>query len=335
MNYFRTLINVYGFFVVIYIILYLFKIELNIIELLNNIMPILLLPSLLIFVISVKSKNYKTIVWSAFITIFLLNKFGVYFFYIDKKYQNTNNNSISILTHNTAQHLSKWESINMLINKYNPNIIFLQELEKNKVKKYWNKLLKKYPYQTSFFDGNKTIGMGILSKYPIIKIENFKLVQESLVFQQKVEIKINNKIFSLYNIHLTFPWIKKIKDPLFSKIPWLFYDEEIRHKEIEVLVKRIKNDKNLIIMSGDFNFTDRSIDYQKISNLLNDNYRKVGYGMGYTWPINRTPSVNINPAIPIIRIDYVFTSKRLQVCSGKVLMKTGSDHKPLLIKVLN
>jgi endonuclease/exonuclease/phosphatase (EEP) superfamily protein YafD len=273
--------------------------------------------------------------WSALVTIFLLYKFGIYFLFIEKKCQYTDNKSISILTHNTAQHLSKWENINILIHKYNPNIIFLQELDKYKIKKYWNKLLKKYPYQTSFFDINKTIGMGVLSKYPILKVENFKLVKESLVFQQKIEIKIDNQIFSLYNIHLTFPWIKKIKNPLFSKIPWLFYDEEIRHKEIEILIKKIKNDKNIIIMSGDFNFTDRSLDYQKVSNLLTDNYRKVGYGMGYTWPINRTPSVNINPAIPIIRIDYIFTSKILKPCFGKVLTETGSDHKPLFIKILN
>jgi len=329
MNYFRILINLYGFFVVTYIVLYLFQIRLNLVELLNNIMPILLLPSIFIFIISIKNKNYEVIFWSTFITIFLLSKFGVYFLPINKK---CHSNNMSILTHNTAQHLSKWENINNLINKYNPNIIFLQELEKDKVKKYWNKLLDKYPYQTSFFDDNKTIGMGILSKYPIVKNENFKLVKESLVFQQRVEIKIGNQIFSLYNIHLTFPWIKKIKDPLFSKFPWLFYDEEIRHKEIEVLLKRIKSDKNPIIMSGDFNFTDRSFDYQKISNLLTDNYRKIGYGMGYTWPINSTPSVNINPAIPIIRIDYIFTSKSLQPCSGEVLKDTGSDHKPLFIK---
>ena len=87
------------------------------------------------------------------------------------------------------------------------------------------------------------------------------------------------------------------------------------------------------MLAGDFNLSDLSDDYQTLSTKLVDSYNRSWYGFGFGWPSNRTPSVNIPSATPIVRIDYVFHSKDFQSTSAQVLDKTGSDHRPMLVKL--
>jgi endonuclease/exonuclease/phosphatase (EEP) superfamily protein YafD len=52
-------------------------------------------------------------------------------------------------------------------------------------------------------------------------------------------------------------------------------------------------------------------------------------GLGFTWPANRTPAVNIPIHRPLVQIDYVFYSGQWQPKYAQTLEKTGSDHLPL------
>ena len=97
-------------------------------------------------------------------------------------------------------------------------------------------------------------------------------------------------------------------------------------------MSRLKNENGPWVLAGDFNLSDLSDDYQTLSTKLVDSYNRSWYGFGFGWPSNRTPSVNI-PATPIVRIDYVFHSKDFQSTSAQVLDKTGSDHRPMLVKL--
>jgi vancomycin resistance protein VanJ len=198
------------------------------------------------------------------------------------------------------------------------------------IKERWPHIKAQYPYHVNGpLLGEKAVGMGILSKYPIIDVTNFKLDQDGIVFQQRAEVNLLGKSIAVYNIHTTFPWIRVERDPWLSRIPWPVYDDKTRRKEIANLLLRLREEKIPFVLAGDFNLADFSEDYEELAAVLGDAYRSAGSGLGFTWPANRTPSVNIPIHRPLVRIDYIFYSNEWRAKYARTLDKTGSDHLPL------
>lgn len=242
---------------------------------------------------------------------------------------------LRILSHNVGQDLPNYDALAGMICSTNADITLLQEITRDFVDRYWDsKLSKLYPYRVyGPFLEEKQVASGILSRYPIVGTKDFKLADSALVFQQRALIDIQGKTIVIYNIHLTFPWIKFKRDPILNCIPLPTYDNHTRNEEIRSLVSMIYKENEPILLAGDFNLSDRSADYNKLAQILVDTYRVSGTGFGFSWPANRTPSLYIPIHIPFVRIDYVFHSHTLMSCSAQFLRKTGSDHRPLLVEV--
>jgi len=240
---------------------------------------------------------------------------------------------LTVLSHNTGQNLPGYENRYRLIADIDADIVLLQEITEEFIQSYGSVLTVKYPYAAigpGQEDRNQKVGMGILSKYPIIDVSDFKLVEDGLVFQQRVVIDYKGSNIAVYNIHTTFPWLYLRNNSTFNHIRIPVYDDITRRDEINALQNLIKNEQLPVILGGDFNFGDQSDDYRKLRNAgLVDAYRNVGYGFGFTWPVNRTPSVNIKPALPFIRVDYIFHSPSFHPIAAKVIHETGSDHRPI------
>src|SRR5207245_1653923 len=133
-----------------------------------------------------------------------------------------------------------------------------------------------YPHQVyGPFLGEHLVGMGILSRYPIVDIENFKLATDGLIFQQRASIMIEDKTITMYNIHLTPPRIHMKRNAFFSHVPWLIYDYYIRREEVKNFVALIKGQQAPIVAAGDFNFSNHSREYRLLAAFLNDAYDLV------------------------------------------------------------
>ena len=88
------------------------------------------------------------------------------------------------------------------------------------------------------------------------------------------------------------------------------------------------------IILGDFNTTDQSEDYHKITAIFHDSVREVGLGLGQTFP-DSTSWRNLQFIPPFIRIDYVFYSSELQaVSAGAWHQSAGSDHRPTVASLI-
>jgi endonuclease/exonuclease/phosphatase family metal-dependent hydrolase len=240
---------------------------------------------------------------------------------------------ISILSMNVGQHLVETKSINSFILEQNTDIVLLQEITGTYIENGWKDLVEIYPYQIHGpLLSEKRVGMGILSRYPIISSDNFKLAKEGLVFQQRVVAQIDEKKVAIYNIHTTYPWFHS-----HQVLPWLtlpFYDYSVRSKEVQTLVKLLQNDKMPIIAAGDFNMTDQAQDYSYLNQILIDAFQQSGKGLGFTWPAHKNPGGNINLSTPMFRIDYILHSDDWISSSARVLSGLGSDHLPITTKLL-
>jgi endonuclease/exonuclease/phosphatase family metal-dependent hydrolase len=56
------------------------------------------------------------------------------------------------------------------------------------------------------------------------------------------------------------------RNALFSRVPWLIYDDYTRREEVKNLVALIKGQQAPIVAAGDFNFSNHSHEYKLLAH---------------------------------------------------------------------
>jgi vancomycin resistance protein VanJ len=304
--------------------------SINAVALLTNVMPVCLLPCFLFLPFTLWRRHIVSSLGNLLICIIFGVYWGSMFTHSTINGQGRAPAELSILSHNMAQDQTDYDSVDALVERTDADIVLLQEVTGDYIKDHWPRLRTRYPYQVNGpLLSAKSVGMGILSKYPLDDVTNFKLDEDGLVFQQRAEVSLDGKRIAVYNVHTTFPWVRLERDPWLSRIPWPVYDDKTRRKEITNLLRQLQSETAPLILAGDFNLSDFSEDYGRLTSVLGDAYRSAGSGLGFTWPANRTPSVSIPIHHPLVRIDYIFHSDQWQPKYAHTLEKTGSDHLPL------
>jgi endonuclease/exonuclease/phosphatase family metal-dependent hydrolase len=172
--------------------------------------------------------------------------------------------------------------------------------------------------------------VGILSKYPIVSSEILHLAGHRET-QQRAIIKFNEQEVVIYNMQATGPWFKIYNILRFLKIP--VYKYSPRSPEIQDLVQRVERELLPVIVADDFNMTDESQDYDRVQKVMQDAFRKFGFGFGFTWPHGWELKLLIKRSnwrlnYPVCRIDYIWYSKPWDAKSSSVLEATESDCLP-------
>lgn len=136
----------------------------------------------------------------------------------------------------------------------------------------------------------------------------------------------------------------KFKDQKTKKEFYFFnvhFDHEgviARRESGKLMTKKINEiaGKNTVILTGDFNSTPEMEQIKTISSLLNDTYtisKQPPYG-----PVGTFNAFKFDAPMKD-RIDYIFTSKNIEVLKYGVLtdskdQKYPSDHQPVVIKAI-
>ncbi|MDM8532800.1 endonuclease/exonuclease/phosphatase family protein [Anaerolineales bacterium HSG25] len=168
----------------------------------------------------------------------------------------------------------------------------------------------------------------IISRYPIQPVDEITRHKST----QKVILETPVGSILAWNFHPQHPIPSK---------RWPFH-----YTNICTLARDIRNEKNPLILAGDFNTTDQSEGYYIIQKYLKDVHKEIGYGLGFTFPAKKysallTPFPGINysfwlvfPNHPFVRIDYIFYSQHFHPYSFRILpVATGSDHFPIVAEV--
>ncbi len=239
---------------------------------------------------------------------------------------------IKVLTFNSLITNKNTLAITSMIKEYDPDILFMQELDPTKA----IAIQKLFKYKT-YKDPNTISDIAIYSKYPITIISSGLTSLENLGKFQIASINLPNKRIFLVNIHTV------------SINPYdYFEDKDNVHRTYEKqkflinkILKSIKNNninpENLII-AGDFNSTEGNYIYRTlVKEAYIDAYRKINFILpifSFTFPNSLESALNQSiQSIPFLRIDYIFSGKSFEPIKANIIFEnTDSDHNPVLVE---
>jgi len=231
-----------------------------------------------------------------------------------------------------------------IIKKENPDILILTEADHTKNRKFSQDYKRIFDFPYGFFASKKLphrdFGIGILSKFPIIKKEKFLFPKSRWI---KTSIQINDKLIYIDAVH-----------PNPHNTP----------KEKEILFKNlIQKKKNPFIVAGDFNaihpedeynknkmlenFSKKLKDSQKAKKVVEEIFKaktikfllKQGLTDTYKekndkWDYSYHTKLRGNN---LMRIDYIFCSKEFKILNSGIiknnLTEEASDHYPIFAEL--
>lgn len=201
-----------------------------------------------------------------------------------------------------------------IIRSAEADIVALQELNPFMAEAFAVELVGLYTYQ-ALHPAEDFSGQGILSRYPITA-DDYWAVD---LGHQRSLIEIAGQTIVVYNTHPTHPLRGLLR-----------FDGEPRGAAIRDVLARATGETLPVLLIGDFNMSDLSEDYARVTARYRDVYREVGWGMGFTFPSPGSVfGWGFLPAL-LARIDYVFVDSAFTPLDARVLDSDGgSDHRPL------
>lgn len=170
-------------------------------------MPLVLIIALAIVFIGLKKHDRMLLFCGVLVIAFLMFDIGGRLLPRNTLSCSPSASTLRMLTHNTGQDLPGYDERNQLILESQADIVLLQEITLQYIEEYWPDLKDMYPYQEYGplkGDNDELVGLGVLSRYPIYNLENFKLDEEGLMHQQRIEVEVDGNPLALYYIHSTF-----------------------------------------------------------------------------------------------------------------------------------
>jgi len=217
-----------------------------------------------------------------------------------------------------------------LLATHSPSIIAIQEGFSNE----HPSILKDYPHK---YRPNGKL-LCIYSKYPFKNKGNLAISKNTHNGCIFVDIKIQDQLLRIYNMHLQSNGVSadasklKKEGDIQTKETWLDIKgilgktrraAAIRSTQAKTILAHFQKSKHPVIVCGDMNDTPLSYNYGLFSSVLNDGFKERAVGLGTTY----------NETIPLLRIDYIWTKKQLQVKSHEIIKENFSDHYPVISRI--
>ncbi|NTE03397.1 endonuclease/exonuclease/phosphatase family protein [Agrobacterium tumefaciens] len=258
-------------------------------------------------------------------------------------------NSIRMMTYNVHNFKlyggendeSVKEKMLQVVNEQSPDIICFQEFY-TRYKGDFNTIdtLKKILKTNHFFfvptnkNEYEAIGLAIFSKFPIKASGKIPFV-EGFPGNMSIytDLDVKGQTLRVYNVHFQsisfekqdYEYLDKVKEmntqiqPSKRILRMLKSAFLKRSSQVDVMKKEMDNCKIPYLIAGDFNDTPASYVVTQITKNLNNAFIKKGLGFGTTY----------NGKFPNFQIDYIATSKDLEVLNYQIEKAKLSDHFPV------
>lgn len=205
-----------------------------------------------------------------------------------------------------------------LLKTENPDIVCIQEFYAE-----YTIDMSDYPYQFIHFkEANTKLGHAIFSKYPLINKGGFDFIDSynNTIYADAI---VGSDTVRIYNLHLqsigilpSVDFLQKGTERIKKRISETFVEQE---KQLVQILEHKAKSNYPVILSGDFNNTPFSYTYRELKRTMKDAFLERGNGIGTTYSFNMYP----------MRIDYILTTKELDVIKFTTVKETFSDHYPV------
>ncbi len=211
--------------------------------------------------------------------------------------------------------------IKKLIIDENPDILCIQEYSILKAPE-----LKQYKFKYIYPNPSKA-GKSTVAIFSKLKIKNKGFIDfdDSSNCGIYIDISFQNQNLRIYNLHLEsfkLEQVDSMTNSSFSKKIKIKFDEVSRRQinQIELFRKVDKFNDYPSIIAVDLNNTQFSETYKILSRKKNDAFHTAGSGLGETYKYSFIP----------LRIDFLFSDKKLKINDFKIIRKKLSDHYPII-----
>lgn len=269
----------------------------------------------------------RQMLWSVFVLIIAYFHFNATYEFASEGDPATYSNTVKVLSYNVRlfnayekeTNGSPQETISELLETEEPDLVFIQEYYRDSEVEFPN-----YPYRLVHFKNNKVqLGHAIFSKYPLINRGgfNFQRTGNNAIYADMVR---NEDTIRLYNVHLQSIGIKPSvehiqegdKEKLRQRLGLAFMKQQT---QVEAIIAHKDLSPYPVILGGDLNNTSFSYIYRTLQKGMTDAFEARGGGLGTTFSFDSYP----------MRIDYIFTSTKMDVLKFETIKKTFSDHYPI------
>ncbi|MEO0561000.1 MAG: endonuclease/exonuclease/phosphatase family protein [Chloroflexota bacterium] len=322
-NAFCASVGAYAVSLSIFLLLHWGSEGIRTVALINNMLHLMLLPSLLLLPLMAFTRRWGLVV-------LLLLPFAVTM--IDNAPAVLNRpatapdgaTEITVLTYNVlARRGDVYAETVTIIREADADIVALQEIGFDGGEAIEAAFADEYPYRALYPQPIGTQGQGILSRYPIIEHEWFQSPGMPVALgHMRALIEMDGREVVVYNVHPVHPFMSPDLDPA-----W-------RGLDIAGVLDRAAPDAQRYptLVVGDFNMTPKTDDYAAVSATYTDAFCAVGRGFGYTFPRPSTYStVSVRSIVPpLARLDYVFHDDDWLALDARPWDRAGgADHLPV------
>jgi vancomycin resistance protein VanJ len=235
---------------------------------------------------------------------------------------------ITVLSFNVWGYSESTETAQAIVSLGTPDVVVLQELSPGMARVLTEELGEVYPHRL-LEPKEGADGRGVLSRYPLADVSTSVSLPVGR-FAQVVEVEVNGRTLTLYNVHLAPTMVFHYLDVNGSVAEGVYSSFRTREQQVAQLIKIVRSQEPTIV-AGDFNTTDQSDAYSMLARYLKDAHREAGRGFGHTFPAY-AGSFRGMPILPrTLRIDMIFYHPELVALDSRVIREHGeSDHLPVL-----
>ena len=326
-NAFRALVGAYGLSLTAFLLLRFLEGEsLNIVAIINNLLHVMLLPTVLLLPLMLITRQW-------FVSVALALPFVVT---VTSNLPLVTNNpqpvppdstEVDILTYNLLSRQGgavAFAETLAIIEEADADIVALQEVSRSAAAVLESVFDGDYPYRALHPQNSGTQGQGLLSRYPITDEVFFQAPLALQLGHQRAVLDVDGREVVLYNDHPIHPFMTP------------GFDVSMRSADIAYVLERATEDAATAptLMMGDFNMTPMTEDYAAVTTTFTDVYGTVGRWPGYSFP-----SWDAIPGIyglvpPLARLDYVFHDDDWRALEAHVWNRSGGgDHRPLFVRL--
>lgn len=319
LNLLLATINAYGFSVTAFLLLrWLIGESWGLIAFFNSIAHLLFLPAVILLPMALLLRRRESVL--LVLPALLAFVIGYAEVFVPRTAQAAG--SLHILTYNMKSITSDFDPLVAIIRDADADVVALQELSQPMADHLAVVMAEEYPYQATHTMANEPVfGQGVLSRYPIVDDTYWQMHMA----MQRVTLDVDGPLV-FYNTHPVMPLSRNGFDR--------------RAEEITDLLARAAREAGPVLLAGDFNMSDQSADYWRMSARYQDSYREAGWGLGLTFPSTMSPDGRRSASSllqwipPLVRLDYVFHDATFEAVDARVWPTSGgSDHLPVLVSL--
>lgn len=234
---------------------------------------------------------------------------------------------LRVMTYNQLFSNGQPDAIIASIRRQHADIVAIQELSPSVTNAIQRDLITSYPYQWLEPDEGAS-GFGLLSRFPITH-----QIDQPESRSKQASIQVDSGTLTLINTHPYVPFVFSNQSGVRGELRSLrTYGTSQRQEQVRALLATVATIEGPLVVLGDFNTSDRDPLYAELHSRLHDAYRDSAWGFGKTFP----STIRLGAfALPIVRIDYIWTHGDLAAQHAYVDCNSGgSDHCLLVADVV-